>query len=137
MKVIWDRQDYIRDCENQLTDVNLYGKKEGVLVTATNKKVRKVWHNEHVSFDVAGLYTHIPHEVGIGIMKEFLNQMGVKDISLKYLCDLAKIILKNNFFEIGEEVYHQLLATVIGIKFAPTYASLLMIGLEKKIFERN
>ena len=42
---------------------------------------------------------------GIEIMKEFLNQRKVKDISRKNLCDLATIILKNNFFEIGEEVY--------------------------------
>ena len=117
-------QDYIRDRENKLNHVNLYGKKEGVPVMATNKKIRKVLDKEHVSFDVAGLYRHIPHEVGIEIMKEFLNQMGVKDTSAKSLCDL-------------EEVYHQLLATVIGIKFAPTYANLLMVGLEKKIFEKN
>ena len=43
-----------------------------------------------------------PHEEGIEIMKKFLNQREVKDISAKTLCDLATIILKNNFFEIGE-----------------------------------
>ena len=53
-------------------------------------------------------------------MKEFLNQRDVKDISTKRLCDLATIILKNNFYEIGEEVYHQLLGTGIETKFAPT-----------------
>ena len=84
-----------------------------------------------------GLYPHIPHEEGIGIMKEFLNQREVKDISEKSLCDLATIILKNNFFEIGEEVYHQLLGTAIGTKFAPSFANLFMAGLEKKIFENT
>ena len=59
----------------------------------------------------------------------------VKDFSTKSLCELAAIILKNNFFEIGEEVYHQLLGTAIGTKFAPIYANLFMAGLEKKIFE--
>ena len=68
-----------------------------------------------VSFDVVGLYPHIPHEEGIKIMDEFLNQREVKDISTKSLC---------------EEVYHQLFGTSIGTKFAPTYANLL----EKKIF---
>ena len=81
-----------------------------------------------------GLYPHIPHEEGIEIMKKFLNQRELKDISTKSLCDLATIILKNNFFEIGEVVYHQLLGTAIGTKFAPTYANLFMAGLEKKIF---
>ena len=72
------------------------------------------------------MYTH---EEGIEIMKEFLNQREVKDISTKSFCDLATIILKNNFFEIGEEVYHQLLGTAIGTKFAPTYANLFMGNL--------
>ena len=54
--------------------------------------------------------------------------------STKRLCDLATIILKNNF-EMGEEVYHQLLGTAIRTKFAPTYANSFMAGLEKKIFE--
>ena len=85
-----------------------------------------------VSFDVVRLYPHIPHEEGIEIMKEFLNQREVKDISTKGLCHLATIILKNNFFERGEEVYHQLLGTAIETKFAPTYANLFMAGLEKK-----
>ena len=51
-----------------------------------------------VSFDVVGLYPHIPREESIEIMKKFLNQREVKDISTKSLCDLATIILKNNFF---------------------------------------
>ena len=68
-------------------------------------------------------------------MKEFLNQREVKDISTKGLCHLATIILKNNFFERGEEVYHQLLGTAIETKFAPTYANLFMAGLEKKILK--
>ena len=61
-----------------------------------------------VSFHVVGLYPRIPHEEGIEIMEEFLTQREVKDISTKGLCDLATVIVKNNFFEIGEKVYHQL-----------------------------
>ena len=83
------------------------------------------------------LYPHIPHEKGIEIMKEFLNQRDVKDISTKGLCDLAKVILKNNFFQLGEEVYHQLLGTGIETKFAPTYTNLFMAGLEKMVFENT
>ena len=70
-------------------------------------------------------------------MKEFLKQREVKDVSAKSLFDPATTILKNNFFEIDEEVYHQLLETAIGTKFAPNYANLIMPGLEKKIFENS
>ena len=67
---------------------------------------------------------------GIEIMEEFLNQREVKDYSTKSLRDLATIILKNNLFVIGEKVYHQLLGTAIGTKFAPTYPNLFMDGLD-------
>ena len=63
-----------------------------------------------VSFDAVGLHLHIPHKESIEIMKEFLKQREVKDISTKRLCDPATIILKNNFFEIDEEV----LSSIIG-----------------------
>ena len=39
--VFWDKQNYLRECENQLTDINVYEKVEGDSVTATNKKSAK------------------------------------------------------------------------------------------------
>ena len=220
--VIWDRQDYLRECENQITDMNAYEKVKGDPVTATNKNICKVLDNmmrkkeidekladylyikrpqlgrfyllakihkratgvpgvaaenisaflnfhlkplvtkvPHifedtcdflsriaeikdlpedallVSFHAVGLYSHISHEEGIEIMKEFLKQREVKDIATKSLCDPTTIILKNDFFEIGEEVFHQLLGTAIGTEFAPTSANLFMAGLEKNIFENT
>ena len=41
--VIWDKHDYLRECEIQLTDINVYEKLEGDPVTATNKKSAKYW----------------------------------------------------------------------------------------------
>ena len=90
-----------------------------------------------VSFDIVGLYPHIPHEVGMEIIKEFLKQREVKDISTKRLCDLVAIVLKNSIFETGEEAYHQLLGTTIETKFVPTYAILFVARLEKKTFENT
>ena len=43
--VIWDKQGYLRECENQLTDMDVHEKVEGDPVTATNKKIRKVFDN--------------------------------------------------------------------------------------------
>ena len=43
--VIWDKQDCLGECENQLTDVNVHEKVEGDTVTATNKKICKVLDN--------------------------------------------------------------------------------------------
>ena len=86
-----------------------------------------------VSFDVVGLYPHIPHDEGIAIMAEFLEGRTDKTVSTRSLCELAKIFLKENYFENGNSVYHQMLGTAIGTKFAPPYANLFMAGLEKQI----
>ena len=43
--VIWNTQDYLRECENQLPDMNVYEKVEAELATARNKKIRKVLNN--------------------------------------------------------------------------------------------
>ena len=61
------------------------------------------------SFDVVGLYLNIPNDEG--------------------LCRLATIILKENYFKLGDEIFHQLLGTAIGTKFAPNYAKKFMAGL--------
>ena len=60
-----------------------------------------------------------------------------KTVSTKSLCDLASIVLKENYFELSSKIYHQKLGTAIGTKFAPPYANLFMAVLEKRIFENS
>ena len=90
-----------------------------------------------VSFDFVGLYPHIPHEQGIETMAEYLETREDKTVSTKSLCDLASIVLKENYFELSSKIYHQKLGTAIGTKFAPPYANLFMAVLEKRIFENS
>ena len=68
-------------------------------------------------------------------MKTFLNERDNKPVSTESLCDLAKLILEENYFELADEAYRQILGTAIGTKFVPTYANIFMAGLERKIFE--
>ena len=70
-------------------------------------------------------------------MRTFLNERNDKSISIESLCRLAKIVLKENYFELGDEIFHQLLGTAIGTKFAPYYANIFMAELERKLFENN
>ena len=90
-----------------------------------------------VTFDVVGLYPNIPHKERLEIMKNFLNERDDIPVSTESLCELAKIILEENYFELGEDAFRQILATAIGTKFAPTYANIFMAGLERKIFENG
>ena len=72
-----------------------------------------------VTFDVVGLYPHTLHEEGIETMKKYLNLSENQSVSINSLCDLAHIILTENYFKIGKDMYHQNLETAIGTKFAP------------------
>ena len=78
-----------------------------------------------VKFDVVGLYPHIPHEEGLETMKRYLDKREDLLVSSDNLYKLAKIILKHNYFELGQDVYHQILGTAIGTKFAPHYVNIL------------
>ena len=70
-------------------------------------------------------------------MAEYLETREDKTVSTKSLCDLASIVLKENYFELSSKIYHQKLGTAIGTKFAPPYVNLFMAGLEKHIFENS
>ena len=87
-----------------------------------------------VLFNVVDLYPHIPHEEGVEIMRRFLDKREDQSVSSESLCKLANIVLKHNYFELGKDVYHQILGTAIGTKFAPHYANIFMAGLEEEIF---
>ena len=62
--------------------------------------------------DVVGLYPHIPHEKGLTSLKEVLKEYQgrislEKQIPANDLIDLARLILKNNYFEFDNKIYRQ------------------------------
>ena len=67
---------------------------------------------------VVFLYPHVSHEGGIETMSEYLETREDKTVSPKSLCDLASTVLKGNYFELSNIIYHQKLGTAIGTKFA-------------------
>ena len=81
-----------------------------------------------VSFDVVGLYPHIPHDQVVEIMRRFLDKREDESVSSESLCKLANIVLKHNNFELGKDVYHQILGTAMGSKSD---------DLEEEIFEKS
>ena len=81
-----------------------------------------------VLFNVVDLYPHIPHEEGVEIMRRFLDKREGQSVSSESLCKLANIVLKHNNFELGKDVYHQILGTAMGSKSD---------DLEEEIFEKS
>ena len=86
---------------------------------------------------MVGLYPHVPHDQGVEIMRRFLDKSEDQSVSSESLCKLANIVLKHNYFELGKYVYHQIIGTAIGTKFAPHYANIFMAALEEEIFEKS
>ena len=73
-----------------------------------------------VTFDVVGLFSHIPHKEGLETIKRYLDKR-----------EDQSVILKHNYFGLGQDVY-QILGTAIGTKFAPHYANIFTAELEGK-----
>ena len=88
-----------------------------------------------VTADVVGLYRSLPHEAGLQALKEVLERRTEKKISTNDLVRMAVFVLKNNYFEFNGEVRHQISGTVIGTKFALTYASVFMEKVETNFLD--
>ena len=89
-----------------------------------------------VTFDVLGLYPHIPHNKGLETMKRYGDKREDQSVFSDSLYKLAKIILKHNYFELGQDAYYQILGTAIDRKFAPHYTNICMAVL-KNIFSNT
>ena len=76
------------------------------------------------SFDVVDPYPHISHYQGVEIMWCFLDKREDQSVSSESLCRLANIVLKYNYFELGKDVYHQILVTAIESLTPQIYSTL-------------
>ena len=68
-------------------------------------------------------------------MKKYLDKREDQSVTSENLYKLAEIVLKYNYFEFGQDVYQQILGTVIVTKFAPPHANIFMASLEEEIFK--
>ena len=89
------------------------------------------------SMDVVGLYPHIPHDEGLESMRSVLNEynrnIGIDgELPVEDLIDLAELILKNNYFEFEDKIYHQILGTAKGTKFAPSFANIFYVEVVRE-----
>ena len=91
------------------------------------------------SFDVVSLYTSIPHELGMESIQFWLERRGTvisNRFSDVFILSSLELILKNNYFRFGDEIFLQISGTAMGTKMAPTYAILVMGFLEEKMYTR-
>ena len=49
------------------------------------------------------------------------------------MTDLLGIVLKQNYFQFTDKMYHQIQGIAMGTKMAPSYANIFMAELEEKL----
>ena len=60
-------------------------------------------------------------EEGLSLLRKRLDNQMEKHMSSDALCDIAEVVLKNNFFKFGKKTLKQKTGTAIGTKLAPPY----------------
>ena len=86
-----------------------------------------------VESDVVGLYSSIPHKVGLREVREALDKRYEKTIPTEELLKMEGLVLKK--ISNLNEIKQQISGTAIGTKFATPYACILINDLETKFLE--
>ena len=109
-------KSYIKDTSDFLRKLNELGKlpENAILVTT----------------DVVGLYPSIPYADGLEALSAKLEEREDKSIATEDLLQMAKFVLKNNFFEFDSKIKQQISGTAFGTKFAPPCTCIFMDKFE-------
>lgn len=88
------------------------------------------------TFDIKNLYSEIPHDLGLTAIEYWMEkhpELLITRLSKNFVLESIKIILENNFFKFGEDIYLQNKGTAMGTKCAPVYATLTIGYLEENV----
>src|ERR1700734_3375680 len=81
------------------------------------------------TFDITDLYTMLPEEESIAILKKFLlhfNHSHVQGMTIEAIEHLARIVLTENVFIYENKYYRQVLGGAMGSPFTLTLANIFM-----------
>ena len=88
-----------------------------------------------VSFDVTSLFTSIPVDLALQIVKEELAITTLwtlhTNLTAEQICNLLKFTLSNNFFVFDDCHYHQIFGCPMGSPVSAVVAELVMQRIEK------
>ena len=88
--------------------------------------------------DVIDLYTMLPQEKSIAIVKQFLHHFKythVQGMTIDAIDHLARIVLMENVFIYEEKYYRQIKGGAMGSPFTLTLANIFMWHWEQKLVE--
>ncbi|CAF2149041.1 unnamed protein product [Rotaria magnacalcarata] len=92
------------------------------------------------TFDITDLYTMLPQEESIAILKQFLirfNQTHTRGMSINTIESLARIVLTENVFIYGNKYYRPIKGGAMGSPFTLTLTNIFMWHWEQKLVEKQ
>ena len=88
-----------------------------------------------VTLDVSALYTNIDQDEGAEACFKRLENRVNKSFPSEILKRLIGLVLKNNVFRFGNQIYSQIKGTCMGTPMAPNYANLFMAEFEENMLD--
>lgn len=87
-----------------------------------------------VAADVTSLYTVIPHDLGLGAVKCYLEQdSGLLSSQISCIMEPLAFAATHNYFWFNDQFFHQDSGVAMGSKYAPSLANLFMAQWEEDI----
>ena len=90
------------------------------------------------TFDIHNLYTMLPQEDSLKILKEFLEThhiKRVKGIDLQTIQELASLVLRENVFVYGEKIYQQIIGGAMGSALTQDLANIFMWKWQEELVQ--
>ncbi|XP_075450419.1 uncharacterized protein LOC142491563 [Ascaphus truei] len=111
-------KSYIRDTFDFLTKIRT--------VPLTGKNLIMV------TMDVTNLYTIIPHDGGLDVIRRNLTSSHKSNPPVDFIMLLLHFVLYKNYFKFEQTFYLQTAGTAMGSNVAPSYANLYMTDFEEQ-----
>jgi len=86
-----------------------------------------------VTADIASLYTNIDTELGLRLVRRFLQEQKVPRARIDLIMSLLSFVMKNSYLNFRDQIYHQIDGTAMGTACAPPYANIVVYMLEKDL----
>ena len=87
--------------------------------------------------DFKSLYTNIPVQHAIELMKELVNEYRNVISNADFVIDLLELVLDNSLLEFHGEYFQQIFGIIMGTNVAPILANLYLAKLEKMLKEKT
>ena len=106
--------------------------KNSISALETITKINSSPSDTLITLDVVSLYTSIPLEQCIKVFENLLQNVPDGPAILEGL----QLILKNNYFQYGTDIYHQTTGIAMGTNVAPQIATLYVAYFETRILTK-